>query len=195
MAGPNGSGKTTITDKLLSHEWMEGCVYINPDIIAEEKFGGWNSEKAIIKAADYAKGIREDCLDRKIDMAFETVFSSQEKLEFIVKARNAGFFIRLFFICTDDPSINAGRVATRVMEGGHDVPIPKIIARYYRSIGNCVQSMPLINRAYFYDNSMEDADPVLMFRVAEGENAKIYCKLAPWAKNIADSAKLKDDHL
>jgi len=28
VAGPNGSGKTTITEKLLLHEWMEGCVYI-----------------------------------------------------------------------------------------------------------------------------------------------------------------------
>ena len=48
VAGPNGSGKTTITEKLLRHEWMEDCVYINPDIIAEENFGGWNSQEAII---------------------------------------------------------------------------------------------------------------------------------------------------
>ncbi len=25
VAGPNGSGKTTITEKLLRHEWMENC--------------------------------------------------------------------------------------------------------------------------------------------------------------------------
>jgi hypothetical protein len=36
-------------------------VYINPDIIAEEKYGGWNSREAIIKAANYAKEIRENC--------------------------------------------------------------------------------------------------------------------------------------
>lgn len=30
VAGPNGSGKTTITEKLLRHEWMDGCVYVNP---------------------------------------------------------------------------------------------------------------------------------------------------------------------
>jgi len=43
VAGPNRAGKTTITEKLLRHKWMEGCVYINPDVIAQEKFGGWNS--------------------------------------------------------------------------------------------------------------------------------------------------------
>jgi predicted ABC-type ATPase len=187
VAGPNGSGKTTITGKLLRHEWMEDCVYINPDIIAEEEFGGWNSQKAIIKAANYAKEIREDCLAKQIDMAFETVFSSPEKLEFIKKAKRAGFFLRLFFVCTNDPSINAGRVATRVMEGGHDVPIPKIITRYYLSIQNCMNAITFVDRIYFYDNSLEDADPVLMFRISEGKIAKIYGDLAPWANNIWDS--------
>ncbi len=32
VAGPNGSGKTTITEKLLRHEWMAGCTYINPEM-------------------------------------------------------------------------------------------------------------------------------------------------------------------
>lgn len=31
IAGPNGSGKTTITTQILQHEWMEDAVYINPD--------------------------------------------------------------------------------------------------------------------------------------------------------------------
>ena len=43
VAGPNGSRKTTITEKLLNHEWIEGCVYINPDVIAQQEFGDWNS--------------------------------------------------------------------------------------------------------------------------------------------------------
>ena len=122
VAGPNGSGKTTITDKLLRHEWMDGCVYINPDLIAQKEFGDWNSLEAVINAANKAQKIREDCLSNMTSMAMETVFSTPEKLEFIQRAKNAGFFVRLFFVCTDHPSINAHRVALRVMEGGHDVP-------------------------------------------------------------------------
>ncbi len=56
-----------------------------------------------------------------ISIAFETVFSTQEKLEFLQRAKDAGFFIRFLFVCTNDPSINAQRVAQRVMGGGHDV--------------------------------------------------------------------------
>ena len=187
VAGPNGSGKTTITEKLLRHEWMEDCVYINPDFIAQQEFGDWNSIEAVVKAANRAKEMREDCLSSMTSMAIETVFSTPEKVEFVQRAKVAGFFIRLFFVCTNDPSINAQRVALRVMEGGHDVPISKIISRYYRSIANCVEVMPMVDRVYFYDNSETDADPLLMFRVTSGKIAKIYTDLVPWAQNIADS--------
>jgi predicted ABC-type ATPase len=187
VAGPNGSGKTTITEKLLRHEWMGGCVYINPDVIAQQEFGGWNSQEAFIKAANRAKEMREECLSNLTSMAFETVFSIPEKVEFVQRAQAAGFFIRLFFVCTNDPSINAQRVALRVMQGGHDVPIPKIISRYYRSIANCVETIARVDRAYFYDNSETDVDPSLVFRVSDGKIARIYREMVPWAKNIADS--------
>ncbi|MDR1154802.1 MAG: hypothetical protein LBL04_08820 [Bacteroidales bacterium] len=33
VAGSNGSGKTSVTGKILKHVRMEGCEYINPDNI------------------------------------------------------------------------------------------------------------------------------------------------------------------
>ena len=50
IAGPNGSGKTTITSKILKHEWLEGALYINPDQVAQDKFGDWNSPEAVLQA-------------------------------------------------------------------------------------------------------------------------------------------------
>ena len=49
IAGPNGSGKTTITTKILHHLWMEDAVYVNPDQIAKDKFGDWNSTEAVMQ--------------------------------------------------------------------------------------------------------------------------------------------------
>ena len=37
IAGPNGSGKTTITSRVLHHEWLEDSIYINPDNIAQKE--------------------------------------------------------------------------------------------------------------------------------------------------------------
>ena len=65
IAGPNGSGKTTITSRLLKSEWLEDAVYINPDNVAQEKFGDWNSPEAVINAAQYCEGWREKCLSEK----------------------------------------------------------------------------------------------------------------------------------
>ena len=54
VAGPNGAGKTTLTREILNHEWIEGCVYVNPDEIAQDRFGDWNCPEAVLKAARQA---------------------------------------------------------------------------------------------------------------------------------------------
>ena len=49
VAGPNGSGKTTTTMQLLNNEWAADSLYINPDNIAQDTFGDWNSFDAVLK--------------------------------------------------------------------------------------------------------------------------------------------------
>lgn len=62
IAGPNGSGKTSITSKFLTHDWLENSVYINPDNVANNLFGDWNSLEAVQNAANYCDELREKCL-------------------------------------------------------------------------------------------------------------------------------------
>lgn len=185
IAGPNGSGKTSVTQKFLHHEWSEGTLYINPDIVANEKYGDWNNQDAIIKAAQYCAELREHCLVKKKSFVFETVFSSIDKIDFLYRAKQAGFFIRIFFIATEHPSINASRIAKRVMDGGHDVPIQKIISRYYKSIANCRTISHVVDRLYVYDNSIDDTNARPLFRLSNGILAKQYTSEIPdWAKNL-----------
>ena len=176
IAGPNGSGKTSVTQKFLHHEWAEGSIYINPDEVAKEKFGDWNSREAIISSANYCAQWREQCIVEKKSFVFETVMSAEDKIEFIIKAKKAGYFIRVFFISTSHPSINASRIARRVMEGGHDVPIPKIVSRYNKSIENCKTIAPVVDRLYVYDANKKVWISLLTIvdsTVAGGENAAI----------------------
>ena len=186
VAGPNGAGKTTVTERGLAHEWFAGCEYINPDLIARDEFGDWNSPDAIRNAADRAKERREKCLLDRQNIAFETVFSAPDKVEFLQRARNQGYFMRVFFVGTSDPSINAGRVARRVMQGGHDVPIPKIINRYFRSIAQCALIAPWVDRLYVYDNSVDDAEAVLVMRASKGKIIKTYGAIPAWIEPVAN---------
>jgi len=185
VAGPNGSGKTTTTNQLLANEWAADSLYINPDNIAQDTFGDWNSPDAVLKAAQLATEKRYECLEKKIDFVFETVFSSPEKLEFVRKAKELGFFVRIFFVCTNDPEINVHRVMKRYMEGGHEVPISKIITRYYKSLENAAEAIKLVDRAYIYDNSVEDELPQLLFRTVDGDIFKQYTTDLPlWATTL-----------
>ena len=187
IAGPNGSGKTSVTSQILKHEWVEGCIYINPDNIAQEQFGDWNSPEAVLKAAQFATEQRENCLKNKESFIFETVFSASDKVDFLERAKDAGFFIRLFFVGTNHPSINASRIAHRVMEGGHDVPISKIINRYSKSISNCRLAASFVDRLYVYDNSIDYAPATLLFRANNGQLEKIYANVNDWAAAIFEN--------
>lgn len=185
VAGPNGSGKTSTTEKLLSNEWTADSLYINPDNIAQEKYGDWNSKEAVLNAAREATNLRYQCLEERRNFVFETVFSSQEKLEFLRKAKEAGFFIRFFYVCTESPEINVLRITQRFINGGHEVPISKVISRYYKSLALASQAISFVDRAYVYDNSINNELPCLLYRTANGVLYKKYVEeIKPWALSL-----------
>ena len=186
VGGPNGAGKTTVTEAGLAHQWFEGCEYINPDNIAQRELGDWNNPIAVLRAAQLATERREACLREGRSLAFETVFSAPDKVDFVRRGIAAGFFVRLFFVGTDSPEINAARVARRMLQGGHEVPIRKIIDRWSRSIANCVAVATLVDRLYLYDNSVDDVAAQLVLRASAGRLTRQYGPGRAWMASIVD---------
>jgi predicted ABC-type ATPase len=183
VAGPNGSGKTTVTVRLRAERWSDGVEYLNPDEVAQERFGNWNSPEAVLSAARWTAERREELLAAAKGIAFETVLSADDKIEFMRRARDAGYFLRVFFVGTEDPRINAARVAGRVMAGGHTVPIEKIVSRYVRSMANVVAAIRLAHRVYLFDNSVDDVEARLCVRLQDGLLRKIYGPLPRWVES------------
>ena len=71
------------------------------------------------------------------------------------------------------------------MNGGHDVPITKIISRYYKSIENCKAVSSIVDRLYVYDNSVDGEDAKIQFRLINGKIGKMYVSKVPeWAQVI-----------
>lgn len=99
--------------------------------------------------------------------------------------KEAGFFIRFFFVCTEKPSINVLRVTNRFLTGGHEVPISKIVTRYYKSLANAAIAISMVDRAYIYDNSVENQLPKLICRMVDGDLFKQYAeKLPNWVQEL-----------
>ena len=196
VAGPNGAGKTTVTVRLRVERWSEGVEYLNPDDVARDRFGDWNSPEAVMSAARWTTARREELLQKRDGIAFETVLSAPDKLDFLMRAKAAGYFMRVFFVGTSDPRINAARVAGRVIQGGHTVPIEKIVSRYTRSMANLIAVIPLADRVYIYDNSLEDVEAHLCARTRNGALRKVYRRLPTWVtealEGVRDDAELVD---
>jgi predicted ABC-type ATPase len=193
IAGPNGAGKTTVTGRLRRDHWSEGVEYLNPDEIARDRFGDWNDPAAIVKAAQWVRARREALLLAREGIAFETVFSTTEKVEFLQHAKHAGYFVRVFFVGTSDPRINAARVAGRVIDGGHTVPIEKIVSRYIRSMANLDAAIRIAHRVYLFDNSVDGVEARLCARTAEGKLRKVYGELPLWVDDATATLPRHDD--
>jgi predicted ABC-type ATPase len=104
-------------------------------------------------ASALADFLRRKTLASNKSFSFETVMSSPDKVELLRDAQSRGFRTYLYFVATEDPSINVARVRLRVSQGGHDVPEDKIIARYQRSLALAVQAIKFSHRAFFFDTS------------------------------------------
>ena len=113
---------------------------------------GINSYWASV-TADFVRSL---LLKQHQSFTFETVMSSPDKIQLLQKAQELGYKTYLYYVATEDPSINIRRVQQRVANGGHDVPHDKIIARYHRSLDLLLSAIKATNRAYLFDNSAEN---------------------------------------
>lgn len=186
IAGPNGAGKTTVTLRLRQDHWSEGVEYLNPDEVARDRFGDWNSAEAIASAARWTTARREQLLEQRLGIALETVFSTQEKLDLLQRAKDRGYFVRMFFVGTHDPRINASRIAGRVMQGGHTVPIEKIVSRFTKAMANLPAAIAVAHRVYLFDNSVDGVEARLCARTEEGRLRKVYAQLPDWVASVAE---------
>lgn len=142
LAGPNGSGKSTITTF-----FEKVGKYTNADDIVMAT-GMDNME-----AAKLVDKMRYDSIEKKEDFTFETVLSSEYKLNIMRKAKEQGYFIKCVFVLTIDPQINISRIESRVALGGHNVEKTKVIDRYYKSINNIKELLDICDIMHVYDNT------------------------------------------
>jgi predicted ABC-type ATPase len=95
------------------------------------------------------------------------------------EAKQKGWQINLIYIGIDNVEVNIDRVAQRVAEGGHNVPIEDIRRRYKRSLENLPIALQLVDNASIYDNSTPDGHQNLL-TIEDGRISQLVRELPQW---------------
>lgn len=161
FAGPNGSGKSTIISRQQREDQEFPEIYICPDVTVKDYNHIHDEKKRYIEAMKACENLRYDCVKKGISFSFETVFSSENKLDFLIHAREHGYFVEVIFVTTKDSLINISRVKQRSNTGGHAVPQDKITSRYKKSMLMLPKIINICNAITVIDNS--DITPVIVF--------------------------------
>jgi predicted ABC-type ATPase len=158
--------------------------YLNADDVAQSMQGSPLEVAANAQAQVRQK--RESAVADKRSFCFETVMSHPSHIDFMQNAREAGFETRLIFVTTENPVINTGRVANRVLHGGHDVPQERIVARYWRCLKNLPAAIKVCDHCLIFDNSSAKNPLRLLAEIHDGNifqaasNAKTPARIPQW---------------
>jgi len=152
ISGCNGAGKTTAGLTILP-EILACKEFVNADSIAAG-LSPFNPEGTALEAGRIMLKRMDTLLASRVDFAFETTLSTKSYVSFIKKAKQAGYEITLLYFWLKSPEMAFQRVAKRVSEGGHDIPVYIIERRYYRGISNLFNLyMPICDNWIVSDNT------------------------------------------
>ncbi len=152
IAGPNGAGKTTFAREFLP-KYARVIHFVNADLIA----GGLSPLRPELAALSGGRLFLEE-LDRlartRVDFAFETTLSGLVYLRRLRRWKADGYEIRIIFLLLPSPQLALRRIASRVRQGGHNVPQLDVFRRFARGWKNFQSHYrPLADDRQIYDNS------------------------------------------
>ena len=152
IAGCNGAGKTTASFTILPK--ILGCKeFINADEIAKG-LSPFQPESVAMQAGRIMLARMDELLQKGETFAFETTLATKSYKQKIEWAQANDYEVTLLFFWLDSPNIAKKRVAQRVAEGGHNIPLETIERRYYNGIANLFTIyIDMVDICYIFDNS------------------------------------------
>ncbi len=152
IAGPNGAGKTTFAREFLPEDL--GIVhFVNADLIA----GGLSPlrpESANLAAARLFLHELDRLAKMRASFAFESTLSGLTYVNRLKRWKSLGYRIEIVYLRLPSKSLALRRIASRVKQGGHNVPRADVIRRFDRSWLNFENVYRLLADEWtVYDNS------------------------------------------
>lgn len=148
IAGPNGTGKSTLARLLLP----EAMPFLNADEIAKA-LPDTAGNKEIESGRELLR--RMDLLvEKRQRFALETTLSSRSLAPRIARLQKVGYRFQLIFLLLPSPEMAVERVAARVRRGGHSIPEEIIRRRFEAGLRNLTTIyQPIVDHWQVYQNT------------------------------------------
>jgi predicted ABC-type ATPase len=159
VAGPNGAGKTTFAREFLPRE-ADCPAFINADLIAAG-LSPFQPEAAEMRAGRLLLAEIAGKVEQRQSFAFETTLAGRGYARSIPRWQARGYHVKIVFLSLPTVELAIARVASRVAQGGHDVPKDAIRRRFkngYANFNNLYRQ--LADSWALYDNA--GTTPVLL---------------------------------
>lgn len=169
LAGPNGAGKSTFAEnsdlKFISELGINSFDY---DLEFKKLYDKFSSimntqleENLSVRAKEIFEERAIEALQDKRHFSFQTNYDKGYTEEWRARFANAGFDTELYFLYVDEVDLCISRVAKRVREGGHNVPVDEIRSRFTKGLKNL-------------DNTIGDFNKVVIINTSEKTNRLLY---------------------
>lgn len=175
-AGVNGAGKST----LYNMNTRYNIARVNSDEIVRE-FGDWKNTSDMMKASKIAVQKINKYMSENISFNQETTLCGHTILKNIVKAKQKGYIVEMFYVGLDSPEIAKERIKQRVANGGHGIPNEDVDRRYTESLLNLSKAIELCDLVSVYDNT----DVIRRFAIYKNGQLCVLSRNVPkWFRQI-----------
>ena len=145
ISGVNGTGKSSFRGVLEGQGVPLGHI-VDPDLIAKQN--NYNE----LSAGKQAVREIQACLQKGETITQETTLSSHQVRRTIVKAKEQGYRIVMYYIGLNTKYESIYRIANRVRKGGHDIQPDDVIRRFENRFDSLDRVVTLCDKVIFYDN-------------------------------------------
>lgn len=146
VGGVNGAGKSSLTGTLKAERTDLGII-VDPDKITRECGGDE------LAGGTAAVERLENALAKGVNLTQETTLSGGYPKRLAKRAKETGYYVRLYYVGLDELEEALRRIENRVAKGGHDIPRHDVERRFQRRFRDVWKVLPYCDEAKFFDNN------------------------------------------
>lgn len=179
IGGVNGTGKSSLTGSLRSERTDFGIV-VDPDKLTIQ-CGGDEYEGSKLAVERIERALKDG-----VNFTQETTLSGEYPKQLCKRAKEAGYYIRLYYVGLDTAEESIRRIRNRVERGGHDIPTKDVNARFSHRFEDVLKILPYCDEAKFFDN---DNGYVLVAEYRNGQLLPIGTYRPTWLSQLLNQAQ------